>query len=262
VIVQDALCPIKHGAMQMAKIKDVSQVRISVNEEEGKHQVAEAGQKSASSLENSDSDKSRASQEDVVPRIKAVQCKDGTLLVPDCEDLRRGIDLQLTNIATRAGKINEQTLSFMMAFVIGIKPRDRIEAMLAAQMAAVHVAAMDAARNLGNAENLQQFDSNERAFNKLTRTFAMQMDARKRYCADGEQTVTVQQNVSVSTGGQAIVGNVTQNVPANSEAATSTSASAITDARAAPMPIMAENDERTLVRATTWNPPNDGRSQT
>ena len=90
----------------------------------------------------------------------------------------------------------------------------------------------------------------------------MQMDARKRYCADGEQTVTVQQNVSVSTGGQAIVGNVTQNVPANSEAATSTSASAITDARAAPMPIMAENDERTLVRATTWNPPNDGRSQT
>ena len=58
----------------------------------------------------------------------------------------------------------------------------------------------------------------------MTRTFAMQMDARKRYCADGEQTVTVQQNVSVSTGGQAIVGNVTQNVPANSEAATSTSA--------------------------------------
>ena len=50
------------------------------------------------------------------------------------------------NIATRAGKLNEQTLSFMMGFVIGIKPRDRIEAMLAAQMAAVHVAAMDAAR--------------------------------------------------------------------------------------------------------------------
>ena len=264
----------------MAKIKDVSQVRISVNEEEGKHQVAEASQKSASSLENSDSDKSRASQEDFVPRIKAVQCKDGTVLVPDCEDLRRGMDLlgksigkadlnfvqdimwQLANIATRAGKINEQTLSFMTAFVIGIKPRDRIEAMLAAQMAAVHVAAMDAARNLGNAETLQQFDSNERAFNKLTRTFAMQMDARKRYCADGEQTVTVQQNVSVSTGGQAIVGNVTQNVPANSEAATSTSAPAITDARAAPMPIMAENDERTLVRATTGNQPNDGRSQT
>ena len=59
---------------------------------------------------------------------------------------------QLASIATRGGKINEQTLSFMMAFVIGIKPRDRIEAMLAAQMAAVHVAAMDAARNLGNAE--------------------------------------------------------------------------------------------------------------
>jgi hypothetical protein len=52
-------------------------------------------------------------------------------------------------------------------------------------------------------------DSAERAFNKLTRTFASQMEALKRYRTGGEQKVTVQ-HVTVSEGGQAIVGNVTQ----------------------------------------------------
>jgi hypothetical protein len=47
------------------------------------------------------------------------------------------------------------------------------------------------------------------AFNKLTRTFAMQMEALKRYRSGAEQKVTLQ-HVSVAEGGQAIVGNVTQ----------------------------------------------------
>ncbi len=41
------------------------------------------------------------------------------------------------------------------------------------------------------------------------RTFATQMETLKRYRTGGEQKVTVQ-HVSVSEGGQAIVGNVTQ----------------------------------------------------
>jgi hypothetical protein len=43
----------------------------------------------------------------------------------------------------------------------------------------------------------------------IARTFATQMEALKRYRTGGEQKVTVQ-HVSVSEGGQAIVGNVTQ----------------------------------------------------
>ena len=73
--------------------------------------------------------------------------------------------------------------------------------MLAAQMAAVHVATMDFARDLAPV--------NTSAFNKLTRTFAMQMEAFKRYRSGAEQKVTLQ-HVSVAEGGQAIVGNVTQ----------------------------------------------------
>jgi hypothetical protein len=57
-------------------------------------------------------------------------------------------------------------------------------------------------------ENIPQQDSAERAFNKLTRTFAMQMEALKRYRSGAEQKVTLQ-HVSVAEGGQAIVGNVT-----------------------------------------------------
>jgi hypothetical protein len=85
--------------------------------------------------------------------------------------------------------------------------RDQIEAMLAAQMAAVHTASMTFARRLAHVENIPQQDSAERAFNKLTRTFAAQMSALKEYRSKGEQKMTVQ-HVHVAEGGQAIVGNV------------------------------------------------------
>ena len=59
--------------------------------------------------------------------------------------------------------------------------------------------------------NIPQQDSAERAFNKLTRTFAAQVSALKGYRSKGEQKMTVQ-HVHVAEGGQAIVGNA--NAPA------------------------------------------------
>jgi hypothetical protein len=56
-------------------------------------------------------------------------------------------------------------------------------------------------------EIILQQDSAERAFNKLARTFAAQVEALKRYRSGGEQKMTVQ-HVHVAEGGQAIVGNV------------------------------------------------------
>ena len=107
------------------------------------------------------------------------------------------------------GEPNEQKLNFVLAVIKEIKPQDQLEAMLAAQMAAVHSATMRSACDLAEAESLQHRDSAERTFNKLARTFSSQMEALKRYRMGGEQTVRVQQ-VNVSEGGQAIVGNVTQ----------------------------------------------------
>jgi hypothetical protein len=79
--------------------------------------------------------------------------------------------------------------------------------MLAAQMAAVHMASMTFARRLAHVENIPQQDSASNAFNKLTRTFAAQVEALKSYRSTVEQKRTVQ-HVHVAEGGQAIVGNV------------------------------------------------------
>jgi hypothetical protein len=122
-------------------------------------------------------------------------------------DFVNGLIGQLANAGSQDRKIDEGGLNFMLAVVKGIKPKDQLEAMLAAQMAAVHMATLTLARRLADAELVPQQDSAERALNKLTRTYVTQMEAFKRYRTGGEQKVTVQ-HVSVSEGGKAIVGNV------------------------------------------------------
>ena len=133
---------------------------------------------------------------------------------------------QLVKASRKDGRYNEQAVNFMASVVRSVKPKDEIEAMLAAQMAAVHMSAMTFAARLGNVENIPQQDSAERAFNKLTRTFTTQMEALKRYRTGGEQKVIVQ-HVSVSEGGQAIVGNVTQ-APSKTASSGHTAASSCT----------------------------------
>jgi hypothetical protein len=88
-----------------------------------------------------------------------------------------GLIGQLADTGTRRRKLDERELNFMLSVVKGAKPKDQIEAMLAAQMAAVHTATMTFARRLANVENIAQQDSAERAFNKLARTFASQVEA-------------------------------------------------------------------------------------
>jgi hypothetical protein len=122
----------------------------------------------------------------------------------------KGLVGQLANPSKEA-EASERGLNFMLAVIKGIQPRDQIEAMLGAQMAAVHMASMTFARRLAHVDNIPQQDSAQTAFNKLARTFAAQVEALKRYRSGGEQKMTVQ-HVHVADGGQAIVGNV--NAPA------------------------------------------------
>jgi hypothetical protein len=124
-------------------------------------------------------------------------------------DFFNGFLSQLANAGSQGREPDERGINFMLSVVKGIEPRDPVEAMLAAQIAAVHMATMTFARRLAHVESIPQQDSAERAFNKLARTFAAQMEALKRYRTGGEQKVTVQ-HVTVSEGGQAIVGNVTR----------------------------------------------------
>src|SRR5271163_2189107 len=93
-----------------------------------------------------------------------------------------------------------------------MRPRDEAEAMLIAQMIATHELAMTFARRLKRTENIPQQDSAVNGLTKLTRTYAAQMEALKRYRSGGEQKMTIQ-HVHVAESGQAIVGNVGASAP-------------------------------------------------
>lgn len=158
-------------------------------------------------------------------RLKVSEGKGGTRVEPDHPDNLTGYALlmealgtddwdmvdgllsQLVNVGTQGRTPDQRGINFMLAIVKGIAPRDPVEAMLAAQMAAVHASTMTFARRLAHVDNLPQQDSAERAFNKLARTFAMQVEALKRHRSGGEQRMRIE-HVTVNEGGQAIVGNV------------------------------------------------------
>ncbi len=160
------------------------------------------------------------------PWMKVSNTTAGATLSLDHKDQRLGLTLlmgaagttsasflhgllgQLANAASQGQQVSEDDLNFMLSVVKGIEPEDEVESMLAAQMAAVHMATMTFARRLAHVDSIPQQDSAERAFNKLARTFAAQVEALKRYRTGGEQKVTVE-HVTVNEGGQAVVGNVT-----------------------------------------------------
>ncbi len=130
-------------------------------------------------------------------------------------DFVKGLVRQIAAAAAPDRQLDEAKLNFVLAVVKNVKPRDELEAMLATQMAAVHLAIMRLAQQLAQVDSAPERDSLSSAFNKCARTFASQLEALKRHRASGEQKVTMQ-HVSVNEGGQAIVGNVSQAARAGS----------------------------------------------
>ena len=98
--------------------------------------------------------------------------------------------------------------SAAVAGLVGIEPKDELEGMIAAQLIAAHSAAMECYRRAmlgeqtleGRRENLLQA-------NKLSRTYAVLLEALNRHRGKGQQKVTVE-HVHVHSGGQAVVGVV------------------------------------------------------
>lgn len=114
---------------------------------------------------------------------------------------------QIATIGAQVRKVDEGASNFLLSVVRAVQPRDELESLLAIQMGAIHNATMMLARRLNHVETIPQQDAAERALNKLARTYAMQMEALKRYRTGGQQKVTVE-HVTVNAGGQAIVGAV------------------------------------------------------
>jgi hypothetical protein len=83
----------------------------------------------------------------------------------DC-DFVSGLLTQLGKASSQDQRPDESAINFLLSVIKGAKPKDQFEAMLAAQMAAIHTATMTFTRRLANVETIQQQDSAERALNK------------------------------------------------------------------------------------------------
>jgi hypothetical protein len=102
----------------------------------------------------------------------------------------------------------DRQISATLDGLVGIGPKDEFEGMIAAQLLAAHNATMECYRRAmlgeqtfeGRRENLSQA-------NKLSRTYAVLLDALNRHRGKGQQKVTVE-HVHVHAGGQAVVGVV------------------------------------------------------
>jgi hypothetical protein len=105
-------------------------------------------------------------------------------------DFVTGLLTQLSKASSQDQRPDESSINFLLSVIKGAKPKDQFEAM--SQMAAIHTATMTFTRKLADVETIAQQDSAERALNKLARTYAIQMEALKRYRTGGEQKVTVQ----------------------------------------------------------------------
>jgi hypothetical protein len=103
-----------------------------------------------------------------------------------------------------------QMLHAVIASMTGIAPQDEVEGMLAAQMVATHAATMECFRRAAiEGQNFEGREQNLRFADRLSRTYALQLDALKRHRRKADQTVRIER-VVVQDGGQAIVGNVTR----------------------------------------------------
>jgi hypothetical protein len=102
----------------------------------------------------------------------------------------------------------DRQMTATVAALASIRPRDELEGMIAAQLIAAHNAGMECYRRAmigeqsfeGRRENLAQA-------NKLSRTYAVLLDALNRHRGKGQQRVIVE-HVHVHAGGQAVVGTV------------------------------------------------------
>jgi hypothetical protein len=154
-----------------------------------------------------------------------------------------GLLSQLAIASMHNGKISEQVFNYLIAFVVSMKPRDEMEAALATEMAITHHLTTAMGRRLAQAEMLLQQDSAERAFNKLARTFATQIETLRRYRTGGEQNIVVK-HVTVNSGGQAIVGSVTHGAVAGAKNGGSPE---ITVSEEKPVSLLAVPDQELMV---------------
>ena len=117
--------------------------------------------------------------------------------------------LQSLWIELSDNEVRQRQYNAAIVGLIGIAPQDEIEVMIAAQLIATHNATMECYRRaMIGEQTLEGRRDNLSQANKLSRTYAVLLDALNRYRGkEGQQKVTVE-HVDVHAGGQAVVGMV------------------------------------------------------
>ena len=162
------------------------------------------------------------------PRLKIVKDGDKEVVSPDATDRTAwraelaealasenvdfcaGIISRIAKATYAGNQSDEVAMNFVLSVVADGKPRDGLESMTLTQIGIFHLVVMDAARQYFHATTTSERHIAQNDLNKAARTFSTLILALKNQRTGATPTVTVQQNVSVSDGGQAIVGNVTQ----------------------------------------------------
>lgn len=111
---------------------------------------------------------------------------------------------------------DQLTFNAALAVIDGVRPKDEVEAMLAAHMAVTNIALLELvartrgaiAGHLYQGNGIKRLEVLGNLTTKLMRTFTLQVDTLARKRRRGEQIVTVK-HFHVHAGGQAVVGNVT-----------------------------------------------------
>src|SRR5580700_9997845 len=112
------------------------------------------------------------------------------------------------------GSSDELAFNAALAVIAGVRPKDEIEAMLAAHMAVANIALLElVARTRGTiaghiyeGSGIKKLDVLGNLTNKFMRTYTMQVEALARKRRKGGQNITVR-HLHVHAGGQAVVGS-------------------------------------------------------
>jgi hypothetical protein len=171
------------------------------------------------------------------------------------EDFRIGILTQLSRLSRCTGSEK----GFYLSVVQGSKPTNQIQFMLLTQLSSIYDESVAAIERLQSARSREEIDSCVNALTKLMRMSVLQYEAYQRLCPSNETNITVQ-NVSVSDGGRAIVGNITHNAGQSGKGVTKPQLAA-TNAHAtrmltiganeqltSPLPIIEPNERRASAR--------------
>ena len=148
-------------------------------------------------------------------------------------DFLSGIHNQLATLSvTKHG--DASGYAFVRSVLKEANPANHLEMLLFTQLLAVHDAMMTSSKLLGEAKTLEEVNSHGNNRNKLARTFAALLETLHR-CRSGPEPKLM---VSVSEGGQAAFGNVTQSTGEKDKATITKSPPLVTDQSGTAMPIV------------------------